>query len=118
MSSDEGFIPYLVLIRFDRGEDLRDRLHESLSLLQEVLAELGPVEPVMSSYDGSAVAYLLEARATIQPQQVVTQLQSPKSHRTSPLKTHDKLLVISVELGIATRMERITDWLREHDALA
>src|SRR5882762_8701076 len=117
MSSDEGFIPYLVLIRFDRGEDLRDRLHESLSLLQEALAELGPVEPVMSSYDGSAVAYLLEARATIQPQQVVTQLQSPKSHRTSPLKTHDKLLVISVELGIATRMERITDWLREHDAL-
>ena len=40
MSSDEGFIPYLVLIRFDRGEDLRDRLHESLSLLQEALAEL------------------------------------------------------------------------------
>jgi hypothetical protein len=34
MSSDEGFIPYLVLIRFDRGDDLRDRLHESLSLLQ------------------------------------------------------------------------------------
>jgi hypothetical protein len=61
---------------------------------------------------------LLEARATIQPQQVVTQLQSPKSHRTSPLKTHDKLLVISVELGVATRMERITDWLREHGALA
>ena len=49
MSSDEGFIPYLVLIRFDRGDDLRDRLHESLSLLQEALAELGPVEPVMSS---------------------------------------------------------------------
>jgi len=118
MSSDEGFIPYLVLIRFDRGDDLRDRLHESLSLLQKALAELGPVEPVMSSYDGSAVAYFLEARATIQPQQVVTQLQSPKSHRTSPLKTHDKLLVISVELGVATRMERITDWLREHDALA
>ena len=118
MSSDAGFIPYLVLIRFDRGDDLRDRLHESLSLLQEALAELGSVEPVMSSYDGSAVAYLLEARATIQPQQVVTQLQSPKSHRTSPLKTHDKLLVISVELGVATRMERITDWLREHDALA
>ena len=118
MSSDGSFIPYLVLIRFDRGDDLRDRLHESLSLLQEALAELGSVEPVMSSYDGSAVAYLLEARATIQPQQVVTQLQSPKSRRTSPLKTHDKLLVISVELGVATRMERITDWLREHDALA
>jgi hypothetical protein len=118
MSGDEGFIPYLVLIRFDRGEDLRDRLHESLSLLQEALAELGPVEPVMSSYDGSAVAYLLEAAATVQPHKVVAQLQSPKSRRTSPLKTHDKVLVVSVELAVATRMERITDWLREHDALA
>jgi len=118
MSIEEGFIPYLVLIRFDKGDDLRDRLHESLSLLQGALAVLGPVEPVMSSYDGSAVAYLLEATANIQPQQVVTQLQSPKSHRTSPLKTHDKVLVISIELGVATRMDRVTDWLREHDALA
>jgi len=118
MSIEEGFIPYLVLIRFDKGDDLRDRLHESLSLLQGALAVLGPVEPVMSSYDGSAVAYLLEAKASIQPQQVVTQLQSPKSHRASPLKTHDKVLVISIELGVATRMDRVTDWLREHDALA
>jgi hypothetical protein len=118
MSIDDGFIPYLVLIRFDRGEDLRDRLHESLSLLQEALAELGAVEPVMSSYDGSAVAYLVAATATIQPQQVVTHLHSSKSNRPSPLKTHDKVLVISVEVGVATRMERITDWLREHDALA
>jgi hypothetical protein len=105
-------------IRFDRGEDLRDRLHESLSLLPEALGELGPVEPVMSSYDGSAVACLLEAIATIQPQQVVTHLQSAKSHRTSALKTHDKVLLISAELGVATRMERVSDWLREHDALA
>ena len=118
MTSEEGFIPYLVVIRFDRGEDLRDRLHESLSLLQGALAALGPVEPVMSSYDGSAVAYLLEARASIQPQQVMDQLQSPRSHRISPLKTHDKVLVISVELGVATRMERVTDWLRERGALA
>lgn len=72
----------------------------------------------MSSYDGSAVAYLLEARSDFQPRQVVAQLQYPKSHRGSPLKTHDKVLVISVELGLAMRMERITDWLREHDALA
>jgi hypothetical protein len=118
MSLDEGFIPYLVLVRFDRGEDLRDRLHESLTLLQQALSELGKVEPVTSSYDGSAVAYLLEARASIQPQQVVTQLQSPRSHRTAPLKTHDKVLVVSVELGVATRMDRVTEWLREHDALA
>lgn len=41
MSTDEGFIPYLILIRFDKGDDLRDRLHESLSLLQGALASLG-----------------------------------------------------------------------------
>ena len=118
MSLDEGFIPYLVLIRFDRGEDLRDRLHESLESLQQALAELGQVEPVLSSYDGSAVAYLLEAKASVQLQQVLSKLQSPRAHRAAPLKTHDKVLVISVELGVATRMDRVTEWLREHDALA
>ena len=118
MSGEEGFIPYLVLIRFDRGEDLRDRLHESLPLLQEALAQLGPVEPVMSSYDGSAVAYLLEAAATVQPHQVMSQLQSPKARKTSPLRTHDKVVVISVELGVAARLDRVTEWLRDHEALA
>lgn len=118
MSLDEGFIPYLVLIRFDRGEDLRDRLHESLASLQQALSELGKVEPVMSSYDGSAVAYLLEAKASVQLQQVLTQLQSPRAQREAPLKTHDKVLVVSIELGVATRMDRVTEWLREHDALA
>lgn len=117
-ATDEGFIPYLVLVRFDKGEDLRDRLHESLPFLQSALTEFGEVEPVLSSYDGSAVAYLLSARADFQPRHVLEQLQSPKSRRTSPLKTHDKVLVISVELGIATRLDRITDWLRDHDSLA
>ena len=115
--TDEGYIPYLVIVRFDKGDDLRDRLEESLPLLNTALAELGAVEPVMSSYDGSAVTYLLEARPDLQPGQIVAQLQSPKSRRTSPLKTHDKVLVVAVQCGVASRMEHVTDWLRERDLL-
>jgi hypothetical protein len=115
--TDEGYIPYLVIVRFDKGDDLRDRLEESLPLLNSALAEFGDVEPVTSSYDGSAVTYLLEARPDVQPGQIVAQLQSPKSRRSSPLKTHDKVLVVAVQCGIASRMERITDWLRERELL-
>jgi hypothetical protein len=117
-ASEEGFIPYLVLVRFDKGEDLRDRLEESLPILQEVLAEIGNVQPVLSSYDGSAASYLLAARADVQPRQVLEQLQSPRSRRGSPLKTLDKVLVVSIELGLVTRLERVTDWLTEHGILA
>jgi hypothetical protein len=115
--TDEGYIPYLVIIRFDKGYDLRDRLEESLSLMNSALAELGNVEPVTSSYDGSVVTYLLEARPDLQPGHIVAQLQSPKSRRASPLKTLDKVLVVAVQCGIASRMERITDWLRERELL-
>jgi hypothetical protein len=115
--TDEGYIPYLVMVRFDKGDDLRDRLEESLPLMNSALAELGDVEPVTSSYDGSAVTYLLEARPDLQPGQIVAQLQSPKSRKASPLKTHDKVLVVAVQCGIASRMERITDWLRERELL-
>jgi hypothetical protein len=115
--TDEGYIPYLVIVRFDKGDDLRDRLEESLPALNSALAEFGDVEPVTSSYDGSAVTYLLEARPDLQPEQIIAQLQSPKSRRASPLKTHDKVLVVAVQCGIASRMERITDWLRERDLL-
>jgi hypothetical protein len=118
MSADEGFIPYLVLVRLDKGEDLRDRVEESLPLLRGALGEMGDVEPVTSSYDGSAAAYLLSARPDLQPRQVLAQLESPKSRRPSPLKTHDKVLIISLEAGMASRLERTTDWLREHDCLA
>ena len=115
--TDEGYIPYLVIVRFDKGDDLRDRLEESLPLLNSALAEFGDVEPVTSSYDGSAVTYLLEARPDLQPGQIVAQLQSPKSRRASPLKTHDKVLVVAVQCGIASRLERVTEWLRERDLL-
>jgi hypothetical protein len=118
MSTDDGFIPYLVLVCFDRGTDLRDRIEESLPLLLEALKEIGDVQPAMSSYDGSAVSYLVSASPTTQPRQVLEQLQSPKSRRGSPLKTHDRVLVISLELGLAQRMERVTDWLSKHDLLA
>jgi hypothetical protein len=115
--TDEGYIPYLVIVRFDRGDDLRDRLEESLPLMTSALAELGEVEPVTSSYDGSAVTYLLEARPDLQPGEIVAQMQSPKSRRASPLKTHDKVLVVAVQCGIASRLERTTDWLRERELL-
>jgi hypothetical protein len=115
--TDEGYIPYLVIVRFDKGYDLRDRLEESLPLMNSALAELGVVEPVTSSYDGSAVTYLLEARPDLQPGHILAQLQSPKSRKASPLKTHDKVLVVAVQCGIASRMERITDWLRERELL-
>jgi hypothetical protein len=35
----------------------------------------------------------------------------------SPLKTLDKVLVVSIELGLATRMERVTDWLNDNGIL-
>ncbi|HLY52822.1 MAG TPA: hypothetical protein VKQ31_07435 [Steroidobacteraceae bacterium] len=118
MSEDEDFIPYLVVICFDRGTDLRDRIEESLPLLQEALREIGSVQPAMSSYDGSVVSYLVAASAAIQPAQILEQLKSPKPRRGSPLKTHDRVLVISVGPGLAQRMERVTDWLSEYGLLA
>lgn len=118
MSEDEEFIPYLVLVCFDRGTDLRDRIEESLSPLLEALKELGNVQPVLSSYDGSAVSYLLATSAAVQPEQILEQLKSPKSRRASPLKTHDKVLVISLGPGLAQRMDRVTAWLSEYGLLA
>ena len=118
MNEDEDFIPYLVLVCFDRGTDLRDRIEESLPLLLEALKEIGNVQPAMSSYDGSTVSYLISTSATVQPGRVLEQLKSPKSRRDSPLKTHDRVLVISVGPGLAQRLERVTDWLGEHGLLA
>lgn len=118
MTDDEEFIPYLVLVCFDRGTDLRDRIEESLPLLQEALKEIGNVQPAMSSYDGSVVGYLVAASAAVQPERILEQLKAPRSHRGSPLKTHDRVLVISVGPGLAQRMERVTDWLTEYGLLA
>jgi hypothetical protein len=118
MSEDEDFIPYLVLVCFDRGTDLRDRIEESLPLLLEALKEIGNVQPAMSSYDGSVVSYLVSTSAAVQPEQVLERLKVQKSHRGSPLKTHDRVLVISVGPGLAQRMERVTAWLSEHGLLA
>ena len=115
--ADEGFIPYFVLVRFDKDADLRDRLEESLPLLRSALAECGSVEPVTSSYDGSAVTFLLEARADLQPTQIVSQLESPRSRRPSPLKLQDKVLVLAIECGVASKLERASDWLRERGVL-
>jgi hypothetical protein len=116
--SDSEFIPYLVLVRFDRGEDLRDRLEESLPLLRAALAEIGEVEPVTTSYDGSAVGYLVAARPDFQPVRIIERLQSARLGRSAPLKTHDKALVLALECGAASRMERVTEWLRENGCLS
>jgi hypothetical protein len=114
MSDDEEFIPYLVQVCFDRGTDLRDRIEESLPLLMEALKEIGRVQPAMASYDGSVVSYLVATAADVQPERVLEQLKSPKSRRVSPLKTHDKVLVVSIGPGLAQRLERVTQWLNEH----
>jgi hypothetical protein len=115
---ESEFIPYLVLVRFDKGEDLRDRLEESLPLLRAALAEFGQVEPVTTSYDGSAVSYLVAAKPDFQPDRMIEQLQSARSGRPAPLKTLDKALVLALECGAASRMERATEWLREHGCLS
>lgn len=115
---DSEFIPYFVLVRFDKGEDLRDRLEESLPLLRSALAEVGVVDPVTASYDGSVVSYVIAAKPDYQPHRILEQLQSPKSGRASPLKVHDKALIVAIDCGAAARMERITDWLRETGCLS
>jgi hypothetical protein len=89
-----------------------------LQLLRTALAEMGDVEPVTTSYDGSAVSYLVTAKPDFQPHHMIEQLKSPRSGRPSPLKTLDKALVISLESGAATRMERVTEWLRENGCLS
>jgi hypothetical protein len=118
MSDEEEFIPYLVQVCFDRGTDLRDRIEESLPLLTEALKEIGTVQPAMTSYDGSAVSYLVATSADLQPERILELLKAPKSRRTSPLKTHDRVLVVSIGPGLAQRLERVTEWLAEHGLLA
>jgi hypothetical protein len=115
---DSEFIPYLILVRFDKGVDLRDRLEESLSLIRAALAEMGEVEPVTAPFDGSVVSYLLAAKPSYQPERILEQLQSPRSGRAAPLKTHDKVLVLAVEVGVAARLERVTEWLRDRGCLS
>lgn len=113
--SEESYIPYLVLVRFDKdGGDLRARVIESAPALKDALEEIGTVQSVEMSYDGSMVAYLVAADPRFENSlQVQNHLQSPRSRRASPLIAHDKVLVVSVEMGSASRLERVTSWLRE-----
>jgi len=119
MNAEEGYIPYLVLVRFDKdGDDLRRRLAESVPVLKDALGDLGRVQFVEMSYDGSMVAFLVAAN----PQfgnvlQVQSHLQSPRSGRSSALVTADKILVVTLETGTASRLERTTSWLREFELL-
>lgn len=118
-ATEETFIPYLVLVRFDKdGGELKARLAQSVPVLKEALAEVGPVQFVEMAYDGSMVAFLVAANPRFEtPLQLQAHLQSPRSRRSSPLIEQDKVLVVSVELGTASRMERTTSWLREWNLL-
>jgi hypothetical protein len=118
-TDDEVFIPYLVLVRFDKdGGDLKKRLAESVPVLKEALAAIGKVQFVEMSYDGSMVAFLVAANPRFESVlQVQSHLQSPRSGGSSALVTHDKILVVTLETGTASRMERTTSWLREFDLL-
>ena len=116
---EEDFIPYLVLVRFDKdGRELKTRLAESVPVLKEALGEMGTVQFVEMAYDGSMVAFLVAANPRFEnPLQVLGHLQSPRSRRSSPLITQDQVLVVSVETGSASRLERATSWLRECNLL-
>ena len=118
-TDDEVFIPYLVLVRFDKdGGDLKKRLAESVPVLKEELATIGKVQFVEMSYDGSMVAFLVAANPRFDSVlQVQSHLQSPRSGGSSALVAHDKILVVTLETGTASRMERTTSWLREFDLL-
>ena len=116
--SEDAFIPYIVVIRFDKDDGLKERLERSLPLVQAALAELGEVEPLASSYDGSCVTYLLAADGDVQPRKLLEQLHSPRSRRPSGLTGQDKVFIASLNAGVANRLERATAWLRECDLLA
>lgn len=118
-TADDGFIPYLVLVRFDKdGDDLRRRLTESVPVLKDALADIGKVQFVEMSYEGSMVAFLVAANPRFESVlQVQSHLQSPRSGRSSALVDHDKVLVVSLETGTASRLERTTSWLREFELL-
>jgi hypothetical protein len=119
-TDDEAFIPYLVLVRFDKDRgDLKKRLAESVPVLKEALADMGKVQFVEMSYDGSMVAFLVAANPRFENVlQVQSHLQSPpRSGRSSALLPDDKILVVTLETGTASRMERTTSWLREFELL-
>ena len=117
--SEEGYIPYLVLVRFDKdGGDLKQRLAQSVPVLRDALAEMGKVQFVEMSYDGSMVAFLVAANPRFEDVlQIQSHLQSPRSVRSSALVLNDKVLVVSIETGAASRLERTTSWLREFELL-
>jgi hypothetical protein len=119
MNAEEGYIPYLVLVRFDKdGDDLTRRLAESVPVLKDALGDLGRVQFVEMSYDGSMVAFLVAANPRFgNVLQVQSHLQSPRSGRSSALVAADKILVVTLETGTASRLERTTSWLREFELL-
>jgi hypothetical protein len=118
-SASEDFIPYLVFVRFDKDDrELKARLAESVPLLKAALMEVGEVQFVEMSYDGSAVVFLVAANPKFEDVlQVRRQLHLPQSRASSPLTEHDKILIVTLETGCASRLEYATSWLREYGLL-
>jgi len=119
MADQESYIPYLVLVRFDKdGGDLKTRVMQSAPVLKDVLAEIGRVQAVEMAYDGSMVAYLVAADPRFTDAlHLNSYLHAPSARRSSPLISQDKVLVVSIDWGSASRLERVTSWLREYDLL-
>jgi hypothetical protein len=117
---EEEFIPYLVLVRFDKGDaGSAARIAESLPPFLATLEEMGRVQRVEMSYDGSVVAFLVAAATRFEDTlQVMNHVRSPRSHKSSGLVGHDKVLVLEVHMGSASRLERVTGWLNEYGMLA
>ena len=115
---DSNFIPYFLLVRFDKGEDLRDRLEESLPILRAALGEIGTVEPVAASFDGSAVSYLIAAKPDYQPGRILEHLQSTRAGRPAALKSYDKALIVAIECAAAARLDAVTAWLGQTGCLS
>jgi hypothetical protein len=77
------------------------------------------VQRVEMSYDGSLVAFLVAADTRFENTlQVMNHMQSPRSRKSSGLVGHDKVLVLEVQVGSASRLERVTGWLNEYGMLA
>src|SRR5438094_91619 len=110
MTGEESYIPYLVMVRFDKDDgEIKARIAESAPVLRDVLGQIGSVQAVEMSYDGSMMAFLVAASPKFENTlQVHTFLQ-----KSSAMITHDKILVVAISMGSASRLERVTSWLRE-----
>lgn len=104
--------PYVVVIRFDKEQNLMARVAESGGRLVSSLKEIGPTQQIAMSYDGSMCAYLVTARGRISS--VYARLEAPNSGKGSALKMHDCVGVFAIDEGMVPRFSKCSDWLGTH----